>query len=642
MQLTLIRLLFAFLCSLPFSASAATQTIHVDWSYTPPSEPAVIGFKLYQEGAFACETHDPTVTAMDCSVTLATATTNFTLTATFNDGTESPQSAPFAFTLTDTTAPLQAVISAAPLTGTAPFTVNFNATSSTGSISLFQWDFGDGSTVTGSTASHEYKTAGTYLAKLTVTDSTGQASTTTVSVTAAAPVVQLLPPTAVISSSTAAGPAPLAVNFDGSRSTAANNATITTYSWNFGDGSSTTGVTASHSFTAAGTCNTTLTVLDSNGLTNSISTPVMVDAAISVNNAPTAVINATQVSSTIPMTVTFDGSASTDSDGSIATYSWNFGDGGSGIGKTVTHTYTTAATFTATLQVTDDKGATDSAITTITAQPEEQQTPNLNIETGEVPVTGEWGRVTFATPFQNPVVIAGPAGINDTDPGVIRLRNIDATGFEIKMAEWDYLDDTHPEETVSYIVMEKGRTTLPDGSIVEAGTFNGAPTNQNIRYSAPFNKIPVVITTVASENELDTISGRLSKITTSSFAYYFKEQEKNKNVHVKETVNFIAWEPGMGIIGTLRFEVAKTAAGLTDAWSLIPFQQTFQQPPLFLADMQTNNNTDTSTLRARGAAATGALVKVEEEQSKDLETTHPEETVGFILLDQEEYLQMGN
>jgi len=571
MQLTFIRLLFTLLCSLPFSASATTtQTIHVDWSYTPPSESVVSGFKLYQEGVFACETHDSTATAMDCPVTLTTTTTNFTLTATFSDGTESPQSTPFAFTLIDNPASLEEV-------------------------------------------------------------------------TADAPVAQPLPPTAVISSSTAAGPAPLAVNFDGSRSTAANNATIATYSWNFGDGSSSTGNTASHSFNTAGTYTTTLTVIDSNGLTSSISTPVMVDAAVSVNKAPTAVMSATQLSSTIPMTVTFDGSASTDSDGSIANYSWNFGDGGSGTGKTVTHTYTTTATFTATLQVTDDKGATDSAITTITAQPEEQQVPNLNIETGEIPVTGEWGRVTLnPNTFQNPVVIVGPAGFNDADPGVIRLRNVDATGFDIKIAEWDYQDGDHLEETVSYIVMEKGRTILPDGSIVEAGTFTGVPTNQNIRFSAPFNKIPVVITTIASDNETDTISGRLSKITTSSFAYYLKEQEKNKNVHVKETVNFIAWEPGMGTIGTLQFEVAKAAAGLTDAWGTIPFQQTFQQPPLFLADMQTNNNADTCALRTRGAAATGAPVKVEEERSKDLETIHPKETVGFILLNQEEDLQMEN
>jgi len=192
---------------------------------------------------------------------------------------------------------------------------------------------------------------------------------------------------------------------------------------------------------------------------------------------------------------------------------------------------------------------------------------------------------------------------------VIRLRNVDATGFDIKFAEWDYQDGTHPEETVSYLVMEKGRTILPDGSIIEAGTFTGAPTNQNIRYNAPFNKVPVVLTTVASENETDTISGRLSKITTSSFAYYFKEQEKNKNVHVKETVNFIAWEPGMGMIGTVQFEVCQNCRRFDRFLGYHPLPATFERPPLFLADMQTNNNTDTSTLRSRSAAPTGASVK---------------------------------
>jgi hypothetical protein len=186
------------------------------------------------------------------------------------------------------------------------------------------------------------------------------------------------------------------------------------------------------------------------------------------------------------------------------------------------------------------------------------------------------------------------------------------------------------------LLWKKERTTLPDGSIVEAGTFAGGTTNQNVRYSAPFSKIPVVITTVASENETDTISGRLSKITTSSFAYAFREQEKNKNTHVKETINFIAWEPGMGTVGTVKFEVAKSAAGLTHAWGTIPFKQTFQQPPLFLADMQTTNNSDTCTLRASSITAIGVPVKVEEEQSKDSETSHPEETVGYLAIDKVE------
>jgi hypothetical protein len=97
MQRTLIHLLIALFCWLPAFASAATQSIHVEWGYTPPSEPAVTGFKLYQEGAFVCQTEDPGAIAMDCDVTLTADTTNFTLTAAFSDGTESPHSAALCF-----------------------------------------------------------------------------------------------------------------------------------------------------------------------------------------------------------------------------------------------------------------------------------------------------------------------------------------------------------------------------------------------------------------------------------------------------------------------------------------------------------------------------------------------------------------
>jgi len=79
-------------------ASAATS-IHVEWGYTPPSEPTIIGYNLYQEGILACQTQDSHATFMDCQVTLTAPTNNFTLTAAFSDGTESPHSAPFAFSL---------------------------------------------------------------------------------------------------------------------------------------------------------------------------------------------------------------------------------------------------------------------------------------------------------------------------------------------------------------------------------------------------------------------------------------------------------------------------------------------------------------------------------------------------------------
>jgi hypothetical protein len=68
----------------------------------------------------------------------------------------------------------------------------------------------------------------------------------------------------------------------------------------------------------------------------------------------------------------------------------------------------------------------------------------------------------------------------------------------------------------------------------------------------------------------------------------------------------------------------------------VTYQQAFQQPPLFMAEMQTTNDGDTATLRAQNITATGPQVKVEEEQSKDLETSHAAETVGYFALDKVE------
>ena len=824
MQRKIIRLLALIVCGLSIAVSAAAQSIHVEWGYTPPTEPEVTGYILYQEGAAVCQTQNPSATAMDCEVTLTAATTNFTLTATFNDGTESPHSAPFAFAsgdstaaddssstdesstvttssagvvgnkmfaftweqpadttsiagyrvylnnarLCETTSPtdtsiackanllpstmtfsmsqvfsdgtesepsnllvfnpasypetftfkrlnfswaytgdtsgitgfriyqnnipvcetsdvaaqtlactvdvpsgsiaygvkavgtdgtetsvsnqlvympsassstggeevLLAAIQAAPLTGTAPLTVSFNAGASTGDIKQFQWDFGDGSTSAASTVSNTFTAAGTYAVKLTVTDDAGSSSTATVAVSVTEPTVAATPPTAVISSSTAFGPAPLSVSFDGSRSTVNNTATITSYSWSFGDGTTATGASATHAFSAAGTYTTKLTVTDSNGLTSTATTPVVVTAAVA-NAVPTAVISVTPSSGTAPLTVTFNASNSADSDGTIESYSWSFGDGSSGSGKTSTHTYTTKASFTAILTVTDNMGATKTASTTITVQPEETPAP-LNIETGEIAVTGEWVRVPLVSTFTNPIVLAGPASFNNAAPGVIRLRNVDSTGFDIKFAEWNYLDGVHPEEVISYVVMEKGRYTLNDGSMVEAGSFSGTTKWKTIPFSTPFTKIPVVMTTIISANESDTLGGRVKNVATSGFSYYFSEQEANENIHVDETVHFLAWEPGEGSIGMVQYRVATAATAVTDAWKSITFSKAYATAPLLLADMQTAAGLEPSAVRMQNISGTGLEMKVEEEQSKDSEVAHVAETVGYIALSQKE------
>lgn len=96
------------------------------------------------------------------------------------------------------------------------------------------------------------------------------------------------------------------------------------------------------------------------------SVSLLVLPAATGNQAPTAVFTATPTLGIAPLTVAFDGSASFDPDGSIASYAWNFGDGASAAGGTTNHIYTTPGTYTARLTVSDNWGA--SSTKTITVQ----------------------------------------------------------------------------------------------------------------------------------------------------------------------------------------------------------------------------------------------------------------------------------
>ncbi len=167
---------------------------------------------------------------------------------------------------------INAVISATPTTGYAPLNVAFDASASSsmnGGNLTYTWDFGDGSTGTGATATHIYTSAGVYTATVTVSDGTDS------DVAAVTITVNAVLPDACFAATPASGEAPLDVSFDASCSTHPTNDNLT-YSWDFGDGTSGTGLTTSHTYTTNGVYTATLTVTDSNGATDEFTTTVSV------------------------------------------------------------------------------------------------------------------------------------------------------------------------------------------------------------------------------------------------------------------------------------------------------------------------------------------------------------------------------
>lgn len=137
-------------------------------------------------------------------------------------------------------------------------------------------------------------------------------------------------------------------------------ATITSWSWTFGDGGSSTDRNPSHTYNGNGTYTVSLTVTDNLGMIAATSRAITVTQP---NIPPTAGFTFATAGTTVTFT-----DASSDSDGSITAWSWNFGDGSSSTSRNPSHTYAAGGTYPVVLTVTDDRGATQSVQQVISIQ----------------------------------------------------------------------------------------------------------------------------------------------------------------------------------------------------------------------------------------------------------------------------------
>jgi PKD repeat protein len=362
--------LFLGLLLLAVRAFAGSLTL----AWDPVSSPALTGYMLHYgptAGSYTSKIDVGNTTTRTVANLTDGATYHFAVTAYDSNGTESG----FSNDVTATVpwgAPI-ANFTASVTSGVAPLALNFTNTS-TGNVSSYAWNFGDGTSSTSQSPSHVYSAPGSYTVSLTVTGSGGSNTKTLPNyINTTAPVTSDTSPPTAPGTLTASVAGTTAINL--SWKSATDNVGVTGYRVERCQG------TSCRSFVQIATV--TGTTFSSTGLAAGISYSYRVRAADAAGNlgaysnvatatttssvtAPVAAFSGSPTSGTAPLTVNFASSST----GTIATYAWNFGDGTSSSAQSPSHVYSAAGVYTVSLTVTNSAGSntkTSTNYVTVTA-----------------------------------------------------------------------------------------------------------------------------------------------------------------------------------------------------------------------------------------------------------------------------------
>jgi len=265
-----------------------------------------------------------------------------------------------------------------------------------------------------------------------------------------APLPGVKPPIAKYRANPPSGPIPLAVSFDGSLSSDPDGEVVD-WDWVFGDGGKGSGAAVAHTYTKEGNFSCQLTVTDDSGLTDTTQSLIAVTGP---NKPPIASFVVTPTTGDPNTTFVFNGTSSSDPDGTIVSYTWDFGDSKQATGSTASHQYSSSGTYLATLTVVDNKGSSD-----MESEQVKVSAPN------QPPVA----ILSSSNPTENPLTVVVTLGATDPDGTVVS-------------ATLDFGDGTSgpaiPNRAYSYTYSKAGTF-----KIVGTATDNsGAKTTSNALY----------------------------------------------------------------------------------------------------------------------------------------------------------------
>ena len=482
--------------------------------------------------------------------------------------------------------------------------------------------------------SHTYSSAGTYTISLVVTDNQGATGSITGSIVVSAPNVA---PSAFIISSSGGGQAPINISFDGTGSTD-NDGSIVSYQWNYGDGSTGNGSNVNHTYTSGGTFTVTLVVTDNDGATDQTTTSVVIAAP---NVSPIASFT-NSAAGQAPINVLFDASGSSDPDGTISSYSWDFGDGNSGTGANANHTYVSGGTFTVTLTVTDNQGATGTTSSNVViAAPNVAPTAAFtsSTTTGTAPLAVSFNAST-SSDDAGITSYAWDYGDGSNGSGVNASHSYANAGtYTVTLTVSDAQGLTDQATTVITV------NAAPTGIAFESGTVSSVGTGWvTVNLANTYTSMVVVATPIYSNANNDPVVTRVRNASGSSFQ--LKIQEPGGNTSTNYDVEYVVVEEGVYTQANdgVKMEAVRVSSGnlsYKNGWKYnVRNYSNAYSTPVVVGQVMTDNDADWSVFYAtrynsRTNVPSNSIngfsggIHVGEDNDK----TRSTETIGIIVIE---------
>jgi PKD repeat protein len=415
-------------------------------------------------------------------------------------------------------------------------------------------------------------------------------------------------------------------------------------------------VTTSHTYPTTSSYSVRLTVTDDGGATDEDTVTVVVTPPANLPPIASFTYSCTDLN------CSFDGPGSSDPDGTIVNYNWDFNDGNNGSGVTTSHTYAAAGSYTVTLTVTDDDDATDS--TSLQVSPTEPSSDPHLWTTRIQASTDQWQEVTVGNGYDygdNMVVVCTPNySISGLGPTLARVRNATGTSFEVGLARpWlGAQPGEHWSAVLHCMVVETGvYTEAEHGVKMEAvrlenvtstdnySSWVGEPQTYANTYASPVVVGQVIGDSAAIPGQIGDWSvfwsrgSKRNNPPSSTLFYVGRHTGEDPNGRPPATIGYVVIEAGTGTIEGVGYSADLGSDIVRGVENSPPYSyalnglSTASTAILSQAGMDGGNGGWAILYGSDPLTASEGFLAIEEDWYRDNERKHTTEQVGYIIFE---------